>query len=228
MDSTDDLLLARERKVRRRIRLVAAACLLFLAQYWFYCVHIRPANGAYFSNNGATEAQPESKLLADAVEKGDAAQVSRLLDTGSNPNAVDKAGYATANSALMTAAANNRLDVARLLLDRGADVNLHNYSGRTALYEAVSKERSEMVRLLVHRGADVNAAYSGLTPLGLAKNGLDIPQSAMGHKRLREIIQVLKDAGAADDIFGLRTGQLASALLLLIAGGVFLRVWVRG
>ena len=228
MDSTDNLLVARERKARRRIRLFFAACLLFLAEYWVYCVHIRPANGAFFSQHGEVEAQPESKPLADAVEKGDTAQVTRLLDSGVSPDAADKINYETATSALMIAAANNRLDVARLLLDRGADVNRHNHSGRTALYEAVSKERSEMVRLLVHRGADVNAVYSGLTPLGLAENGFDVAQSETGRGHLQEIVRTLEDAGAAYDIIGLRTAQLASVLLLLIAAGVFLRAWVRG
>jgi ankyrin repeat protein len=47
--------------------------------------------------------------------------------------------------------------VARLLVDRGAEVNVKAKDGGTVLYWAASGGHEEMVRLLVDCGADVNA-----------------------------------------------------------------------
>lgn len=67
-------------------------------------------------------------------------------------------------------------EVARLLLDRGADVNARSQSDRfaranTPLHAAAANRQVEVARLLVERGADVNARDgSGFTPLALAAN----------------------------------------------------------
>jgi ankyrin repeat protein len=69
-----------------------------------------------------------------------------------------------------------RTGVARLLLDRGADVNARSKSDRfardnTPLHAAAANSQVEVATLLVERGADVNARDgSGFTPLALAAN----------------------------------------------------------
>ena len=61
-------------------------------------------------------------------------------------------------------------NVARLLLDRGADINARNNSGRTPLHTSTYMERIEVVRVLLERGADVGAEDDqGSTPFSLAK-----------------------------------------------------------
>lgn len=58
---------------------------------------------------------------------------------------------------------------ARLLLDRGADVNLEDSEGETALFVACENGRVDVVRLLLDRGADVDRPDSmGTTSLNIA------------------------------------------------------------
>ena len=64
------------------------------------------------------------------------------------------------------------MDAARLLLDRGADVEKRDWFGKTALLEACLYGRSEMVRLLLGRGADASVLMGqGLTALMVAARG---------------------------------------------------------
>jgi ankyrin repeat protein len=94
--------------------------------------------------------------------------------------------YSDGTKVLHEAAAKNHMEMAKLLLQHGANVNAMTewvlctfvqllqkqltaaaavqvtrfYSdGGTALYSAVNKNHLEMVKLLLQRGADVNAAY---------------------------------------------------------------------
>lgn len=68
------------------------------------------------------------------------------------------------------------LDTARLLIDRGADVNARSRSERfakanTPLHAAAANRQTEVASLLIERGAEVNARDgSGHTPLALAAN----------------------------------------------------------
>ena len=58
-----------------------------------------------------------------------------------------------------------RLDVARLLLDRGANASLAAADGHTALHVAVARWDAEAVRLLLSHGADRTARDGdGRTP----------------------------------------------------------------
>ena len=54
-----------------------------------------------------------------AVADGQYLAVERMLDEGQDPNGADEQG----TSALMAAVAFNRLGIAKLLVDRGGDVN---------------------------------------------------------------------------------------------------------
>jgi ankyrin repeat protein len=63
-----------------------------------------------------------SAALVTAATKGDFAAVKRLLAGGADSSSHDTNGY----SALNWAARNGHLDIARLLIDQGADVNAHD------------------------------------------------------------------------------------------------------
>jgi ankyrin repeat protein len=121
-------------------------------------------------------AQDDAKEpLCRAAQFGDLAQVRALLAGGANPNVRDEQGetplmrVALAHMrSLPDGAPKIERDydgIAKLLLDKGADVNARDPSGRTALLIAVDGTASEhgvvggdesIARLLVARGADVN------------------------------------------------------------------------
>ena len=66
----------------------------------------------------------------------------------------------------MRAAAKGRADIARLLVERGANPNAATQKGHTALMFAAVDGHIDIARQLIEKGADVNAASeNGLTVL---------------------------------------------------------------
>jgi hypothetical protein len=99
-------------------------------------------------------------------------QIQKLLDYGADPNLGEQL---FGNSPLHTAASNGRADIARVLLDGGADPNFPNHENETPLHVAVKAEQTELVHLLVERGADVNVKDVGnLSPWTLAQDKPEI------------------------------------------------------
>jgi ankyrin repeat protein len=88
-----------------------------------------------------------------AAGGGHQAILQVLLDEGAQINHLDKAGY----SALMAAVINNHRETARLLIERGAALDVQSGDdGRTALMWAVRNRNADMVSLLLVAGADQN------------------------------------------------------------------------
>jgi len=86
-----------------------------------------------------------------AAYKGDAEEVAEWLEKDpSLVHAVDNRGDAPLYRA-------TTVEVARLLLEHGADVNAQNMGGQTALQYAAISNHMEVARFLVDQGADVNA-----------------------------------------------------------------------
>lgn len=59
-------------------------------------------------------------------------------------------------SALMIAAEENKLEIAKLLIEKGANVNLQNEDSETALMIAIQKKNKDIIKLLIEEGANVN------------------------------------------------------------------------
>ena len=116
-----------------------------------------PASGQAFIE--AAMASPEEKKLDKLKE---------LLAAGVDINtrdAVHNVGY----TALHWAAARGPASCVRLLLDKGALMNLKDKDGDTPLHRAVVNSRMDCVQLLVERGADKTAKRNdGKSPLDLA------------------------------------------------------------
>jgi ankyrin repeat protein len=72
-----------------------------------------------------------------------------LLETGTDPNLV----YHT-NTALTYAARDGFIEIARLLIDHGADVNWIDGEGVTPLILAAFKDHPDLSQLLLDHGAD--------------------------------------------------------------------------
>ena len=94
-----------------------------------------------------------SRGLMIASMIGDASAVSKLLDSGANPNTRDDNG----RTPLMEAAFGGHVDVVAALLRFGADPNVGDDDGWTPLMEAASKGWLIIVRWLLTSGANPNA-----------------------------------------------------------------------
>lgn len=120
----------------------------------------------------AEKVGPEGLSLFEAAAVGDAAVVRRRLAEGWEIEDRSNDGYAP----LHLAAYFGQLEVARLLLERGADRNAvaANDSRVTPLHSAVSARHRDLAGLLLALGASANAVQKGgWTPLHTAAHNGD-------------------------------------------------------
>jgi hypothetical protein len=82
--------------------------------------------------------------------------VRTLLDHGADPNYPDQAGFPSLIAALSTERP-DRLELVRLLLAAGADVQQRGVNDWTPLHYAVSLDDPGAIELLLAHGADPNA-----------------------------------------------------------------------
>jgi ankyrin repeat protein len=108
--------------------------------------------------------------LALAVFFGNTAAAEALLDAGADVNQQSRESMKI--RALQSAAAAKRIDLAEMLLARGANPNLPGGGGFVPLHGAASSGQIDLALLLLKHGADVNAKDDpGKTPLAHAING---------------------------------------------------------
>lgn len=96
----------------------------------------------------------DSSLLGsmyEAVEKNDRNKIIQLIKEGAPLN------YYKKSTPLHHAVKNGDLELVKLLLEYGADVNLTITNGITPLHRAVSCQHIEIVKYLIQNNADVNA-----------------------------------------------------------------------
>jgi hypothetical protein len=101
--------------------------------------------------------------LTTAVEKRDTQQIKTLLDSGED---INKAGGDPAYPPLILAILHKYYDVAKLLIERGADVNYWS-----PLSYAAQVGDMATVNLLLEKGADVNFITHGSPLVAAAKYG---------------------------------------------------------
>ena len=113
------------------------------------------------SADGAAQS-PAVGLHQGAVQ-GNIEAVRQHIRDGADLNATEPMGGSTA---LISAATFGQTEVAKALIEAGADVDLQNNDGSTALLTAALFCRTEIVAALLANGADKNIANStGSTPL---------------------------------------------------------------
>lgn len=107
-----------------------------------------------------------------------------------------------AMTALLYAARDGRLDIARMLVDAGANVNQVEANKMTPLLIAIANDHLDVAHFLLGKGADVNAAdFWGRTPLWTALDVRDLDYDRSGEQHSdraagMEMIQTLLKRGA--------------------------------
>jgi ankyrin repeat protein len=142
--------------------------------------------------------------LTLAVINRSPAMVEKLLKAKANANAAQTTG----ETPLMTAASTGNLDVAKLLVTHGAQVNAKEPKhGQTPLMWAIAFQHPDVAKLLIESGADVHAKTympTGFKPMMMASYGSDI--------------QVTPKGGYTPLLFAARVGDLDTAKLLIERG----------
>jgi uncharacterized protein len=120
---------------------------------------------------------------------GHPAIAEALLNDGANVAA--RSRNAMENAPLHAAAAGRNLEVVRLLIARGADVNARQHGGWTPLHAAAQSGDVEMARLLIASGADVKARA------GNNQNAMDLALTK-GHQAVVNLLDEYATGGPDD------------------------------
>jgi hypothetical protein len=137
----------------------------------------------YFKDVIAKPINIEAKKIEYAIVRRDSDLAIQLIE-GTDKNKWQKYyNFTYQFSLLHTAITNDLNEVAKKLLEKGADVNVKDATGRTPLFYA---QNAEIAELLIKNGADVNAK---------SKNGETPIFDAIGSRRF-EVVKLLIDYGA--------------------------------
>lgn len=148
----------------------------------------RPRRAKTFTNRISASFTPQNdknRRLRYFATFGEVDAVEYYLDLGADINNGRADGYkdVAGTTALMVAAwdeaqgSRKHLETVKLLIDRGADLNLQRSNGDTALILATEKGHTEIVKLLIDSGANLNLKNNnGETALMIARqhNYMDI------------------------------------------------------
>jgi hypothetical protein len=145
-------------------------------------------------------AQKNQAPIADlhtAVLTGDIATVKRLIASKSDLNVKETYGGSTP---LISAALFGKIEIAKLLIDAGAMLNIQNNEGSTALITAAFFCRPEIVKMLLAKKADKtiknkygSTAYTSVTaPFQDVKPAYDMLGSSLKPLGLKLDYEYLK------------------------------------
>lgn len=111
--------------------------------------------------------------INEAISDNDVEAFNALLSECTNLEETDDAG----RTPLYCAVQFNRVEMASLLLKKGANVHIRDEYGNTLLIMACLRHaNAEMIKLLISYGVDINATNNyGNSAISLSKNIVDFP-----------------------------------------------------
>ncbi len=137
-----------------------------------------------------TNVKPPDVDIHTAVLTENVAALKQHIAAGSNLNEKDPFG---GSSPLITAAVFGKTDMAKILIDAGADLNFQNKDGSTALHTSAFFCRPEIVKMLLDKHADKtiknsfnSTAYeSVIVPFKDVKGAYDMMGTVLGPMGLK-------------------------------------------
>lgn len=139
-------------------------------------VSLEPHNQSFITKSDQAKANL-SNLVFSALDSGDVAQAEKLLKSGANIDwsIKDKNNRTYLHRAVQS----GEIDIVRLLVSKGADVNAVGPIGKTPLHLATEFRQQAVVEYLIAHGANINAQnIEGNTPLHSATFPLNrVPKS---------------------------------------------------
>lgn len=142
------------------------------------------------SNPSKSGVKPPTVDIHTAIVSGNLEAVQQHIAAGSDINIKDPFG---GSSPLISAAVFGKEDIAKVLIDAGADLNIQNNDGSTALHTAAFFCRPALVKLLLQKGADKtiknkfnSTAYEGvIAPFNDVKPVYEMMGNALGPMGLK-------------------------------------------
>ena len=142
------------------------------------------AHGAGFKG---VKTEDIETLFSIVIEKNDIGVVKALLAAGFNPNTKHDGV-----PALVMASQYSNLEIVKVLIKAGADVNLADEYGETPLIKAAREGHPDIIKILIQSGANVNLKnHQDISPLAVLCYDTDLDTNIK-----LEIMKVLIDAGA--------------------------------
>jgi ankyrin repeat protein len=134
--------------------------------------------------------KPPQVDIQTAVVTGNLDAVKQHIAAGSDLNVKDPFG---GSSPLISATVFGKTEIAKALIDAGADIDIENNDGSTALHTAAFFCRPEIVKMLLDKGADKtirnkynSTAYDGVAaPFSDVKPFYDAMVTALGPMGLK-------------------------------------------
>ncbi|MHC4643268.1 MAG: ankyrin repeat domain-containing protein, partial [Planctomycetota bacterium] len=150
----------------------------------------RPKIAALLRKHSEKVASAPSIDIWAAAKDGNIEAVRKHISTGKDINIRSKSGA----TLLIAASVGGQTEIARLLIEKGADVNLReDGGGSTALLAAAFFGHTEIVEILIDKGADVNARnLSSETPLDTVSAPWS-PELAEVYKFMAGLLQIELD-----------------------------------
>lgn len=95
------------------------------------------------------------------VRQGSLNCIKELIKLGIDKNFKNDYGQ----TLLIRAAMENKIDIAKYLLEIGADIEVSDQSGKDALFWSIEEKNFAFVSLMLANGCNINKQYNGITPL---------------------------------------------------------------